>query len=44
MHKLISAAKSSPSFVIEIVNQRILEGESAKFECQFSGTPMPGIR
>lgn len=40
---LISAAKSAPSFVVEIVNKRVVEGESAKFECQFSGTPIPGI-
>lgn len=40
----ILAAKSAPTFVVQIVNQRVCEGETAKFECQFSGTPIPGIR
>lgn len=41
---LFTAAKSAPSFVVEIKDQRAAEGESIKFECQFSGTPMPGIK
>lgn len=40
---LISAYKSAPSFVVEIVNKRVLAGGTAKFDCQFSGYPMPGI-
>ena len=30
--------------MIEIKDQRAIEGDSVKFECQFSGTPMPGIK
>lgn len=30
--------------MVEIVNKRVLEGGSAKFECQFSGTPIPGTK
>ena len=41
--KTITAAKSAPSFVVEIKDKRALEGETVQFECQFSGTPMPGI-
>ncbi|XP_031619546.1 titin-like isoform X3 [Contarinia nasturtii] len=43
MREALKAAKSAPSFVVEIVNKRVLEGESVKFECQFSGTPIPDI-
>lgn len=36
------AAKSSPSFLLEIKDQRASVGESVKFICKFAGTPNPG--
>lgn len=30
--------------MVELKDQRAIEGDSIKFECQFSGTPMPGIK
>lgn len=38
----ILAAKSAPSFVMELKDQRAAVGESAKFTCKFAGTPRPG--
>lgn len=36
------AAKCSPSFSLEIKDQRAAIGESVKFICKFAGTPTPG--
>lgn len=38
----IIAAKSAPSFITEIQDQRAAIGETAKFTCKFAGTPRPG--
>lgn len=38
----ILAAKSAPSFIVELTDQRAAVGESAKFLCKFAGTPRPG--
>lgn len=39
----ILAAKTAPSFITEIKDQRAAVGESIKFTCKFAGTPRPGI-
>lgn len=38
----IIAAKTAPSFSVELKDQRAAVGESAKFTCKFAGTPRPG--
>lgn len=30
--------------MVELNDKRAQEGDSVKFECQFSGTPMPGTK
>lgn len=39
----IPAAKQPPVFVKEIVDIRTTEAETIKFECQYTGTPTPGM-